>query len=132
MATMEASCWSSSVLNVTNVTEELVETILAPVLWLVAIKLNHKVTVTEDENLQGVVEETDIDGVAANGVSNACLKAITLEIFNLHNKICFMLKIENAFKCSLFNAQRAEAYERVNYLLQFHKDNPCNRSPHAF
>ena len=91
MPTMEATGDKmSSSLHKVDVTEELIESTFAPMFRLIGIISHHKVTVTEDENTHSVVEETDVDGVTANGASDASLLAITLKIFDSHNKTRFM------------------------------------------
>lgn len=80
----------SSRLQIVDVAEELIEATFAPVFWLAAVELYHKVTVSKDENLQGVVEDVDGYGATVGSVSDASLAAITLKIFNSHNKTRFM------------------------------------------
>jgi len=80
----------SSSLQIVDVTKELIESTFAPVLWLMAIELNHKVTVSKDENLHSVVEDVDDYGVTVGSVSNASFAAVALKIFDFHNKTSFM------------------------------------------
>ena len=87
MTTMESMCLKTiSCLNEVNITKEIVESILTPVLWFVIIVRHHKLTVSENEHFQCVIERSDSGSVASDSVSDACLETITLNVFNFHDK----------------------------------------------